>query len=470
MAGRTRSVYAARPMAASTDDARGRVEDAVVVGAGLSGLVAARKLAEAGASVRVIEARERVGGRLFARTIDGATFDVGGQWVGPTQHRVLRLAEELDAQTFPTYCAGKKVQSLGGEITTYGGSIPKVSPLALVQLEVALRILDRLSKRVLVERPWASPSAETWDSLTLEAWKRRFLRSAHVRSLVDVAVRVVFGAEPCEISLLYFLQYANAGGGFLRLIEIEGGAQQSRFVDGAASLPVRLAARLGERVVLGEPVHALNDDGEAVQVITSRDEVRARYVVVALPPLLAGRIQYGAGLPAAREQLVQRFPMGATTKIIATYPRPFWRDRGLSGEAVSDTGAISVVFDNCISDAGPFALVGFVVGQAARRWSTLSAIEQRKAVQAELERLFGREAGAPLEVVVQDWSRETWTRGCPVGLLAPGVLTTCGEALRTPVGRIHWAGTETATTWTGYMEGAAQAGERAANEVLARLG
>lgn len=443
--------------------------DTVIVGAGLAGLSCAADLASAGARVVVLEAQSRVGGRTLSARVGRGVFDLGGQWLGHGQDRAYALADRLGLGLFPTFCQGKKILERGGRVTTYRGEIPPVSPLSLLDLQRALKALERSARAVPVSHPPAAEKALAWDAQTVEDLFRTHARARGAREVLGITARVIFGAEPRELSALHLLFYARAAGGLHRLAAIRGGAQQDRFVSGAQELSLGLARELGERVALGAPVSTLRQTAEGVVAETPRGAVRARYAVVTAPPAAAARIVFDPPLPGGRDQLLQRVPMGATVKHVVTYDRPFWRERGLSGEAVSASGPIAAAFDNTSHDNGQPALVAFVAGADARRWSLRSEPDRRRALLRALGRFFGPEAEAPSEVAARDWSEDPWIRGCPVGAPGPGAITGAGAALRQPVGRIHFAGTETATEWNGYLEGALQSAERAAREVRRRL-
>ncbi|HUS67431.1 MAG TPA: flavin monoamine oxidase family protein [Kofleriaceae bacterium] len=438
----------------------------MIVGAGLAGLTAARALAEAGQSVLVLEARDRVGGRTLSERVGGAVVDLGAQWLGPKQKRMLALAAELGIETFPQHSAGRKVLEVGDKRSTYKHTIPSLSPHNLVALELTMRKLERLRKTVPLSAPHTAARAAEWDGMTLESWKRKALPFATARGVFDAAVRVIFGAEPGELSLLHFLFYLNAGEGLESLVAIDDGAQQLRLVPGAQAFALRLAERLGARVRLRSPVHAIAHGEGGVTVTADGGDVQARRAVVAVPPALAGRLRYAPELPWARDQLTQRVPMGATIKCIATYATPFWREAGLSGEAVSTEGPVTVVFDDTSHDGRHAALLGFMVGKHARAWSSRPLAERRAAVLDGFGRAFGAAARAPLDYAEKDWALEPYTRGCPVGSYTPGTMTQFADALRAPIGPLHFAGTETATEWNGYMEGAVESGQRVAAEIL----
>jgi monoamine oxidase len=445
----------------------GRHADAIVVGAGLSGLMAARTLAESGASVVVLEARDRVGGRTWSPELGGERVDLGGQWVGPTQDRILALAEEFGISTFPQHEHGKKVLASAGRISSYR-TLP-ASALSLIELRRAFARLDEFARSVPTSAPHRAERAHEWDSMTVEAWKRRALRTRGARTAFDLTVRSILAAEPSEVSFLYFLFYLNAGGGLERLARVSGGAQERRFIGGSQQVSENLATPLGKRLILDAPVVSIEQNDTGVRVRTRRGECIGRHVVVAIPPTLAGRIDYTPALPALRDQLTQRMPMGSVIKCVAVYASPFWRRSGYSGEFLSDADPVRLCFDECSHDAKQAALVGFMLGRSAREYCERPESERREAVLQSFARAFGPEARNCTAYADKNWIEDRWSGGGYVGLMPPGALTECGDALRRPCGRIHWAGTETATRWAGYMDGALEAGERAANEVVKRL-
>jgi monoamine oxidase len=446
-----------------------REHDVVIIGAGLSGLSAARQLRAAGVDAVVLEASGRVGGRTLSRPVGDDVLDLGGQWIGPTQDRVAKLAEELGVATFPQHCVGRKLVARGSEIKRYRGYLPKVPLGHLIELGARAAQIELMCRRVPLDAPARARRAQAWDAITVDDWMRRTIRTSGARDMVTIATQMVFAAEPKDLSFLYFLFYARSGGGFMRLTETEGGAQERRMVGGAQELSLRMARALGDAVRTGTPVRAIEQDPTGVTVRTERGPIRGRRAILAVPPALAARIDLGAARTPARADLERSMPMGSVIKCIATYPRPFWRDAGLSGEAITTDGAVRATFDDSSPEpGGQAALVCFVIGDPARQWSGRPD-QRRAAVLADLVRLFGPEAAHPTVYVDHDWTVEEWSGGCYVGIMPPGVLTRVGAALREPLGRVHLAGTETATRWAGYFDGAVSSGQRAAAEVVARL-
>lgn len=455
--------------------------DVAIVGAGFAGLTAALELVARRKSVVVLEARNRVGGRVHNKSIGGGEIsEKGGTFVGPTQDRLMAMAKRFGVKTFPTFTTGDNVyvDSTGGR-STYSDSGPTGTappdPLIIPDLATVVTRLNEMAAQIDVERPYDSPDALARDSQTFQSWLEDNTATQQFRDIAAVATRPIFGAEPRELSLLYVLFYIAASGNkenvgtFERNFNTRDGAQMFRFVGGSGLITDRMARRLGKRVIKRAPVERIRQDRHGVTAFASGVTVEAKRVIVAIPPPLAARIEYSPALPVPRDGLTQRVSQGTLMKATAVYRRPFWRDAGLNGTVVSFEGPMQVTFDASPPDGSPGVIFGFIGGDLARGFRRLSRADRRAAVLANLTKYFGAEAGKPQQYFESDWPGEQWSRGGPVGYTAPGALTAYGRALRDPVRRIHWAGTETSGYWVGYMDGAIRSGERVAAEVLKKL-
>ena len=444
--------------------------DVVVVGAGVAGLTAARRLTEAGRSAVVLEARDRVGGRTLNHTLDnGVTVELGGQWVGPTQDRIVALIGELGLAMFPTHEAGDHLVGWDGakQAKRYRGTTFGLPPHVVVDVAVAQRRLESMAREVPLDAPWQAAKASRWDGETAESWIRRNLRTPLGREFWRLVVCALFSCETTDLSLLHLLFYCHSGGLWERLLGTGGGAQQDRVVGGSQLVSIRMADALDVR--LDAPVRRIEHTADGVIVHHDGEgaTLRAGAAIVAVPPVLAGRIDYRPALGGLRDQLTQNVPMGSVIKTMTVFERPWWRDEGLSGQAAGIGRQVTVVYDNSPPDASCGVLLGFIEGRASHEARRLSLDDRRALVARDLATYFGPRALDAVDYVERDWADEPWSGGCYGGRLTPGVWTQLGPALREPIGRIHWAGTETAERWSGYLDGAVRSGERAAAEVLA---
>lgn len=450
---------------------RRRSVDVVVVGAGLSGLAAARVLAASGRDVLVLEARDRVGGRTLNHSIGGGhVVEVGGEFVGPTQDRILALAEAVGVKTFLVYNQGFNVEIIGGQRVPYPAStgVPTDPETATLLIDLLAKI-DPISREVGALAPWRAKRAKQLDDTTLAEFTRPFV-GERVRPVFEAVNNSVWGVDSDRLSMLYVASYAAAAGdaenpgSLLRLVTTAGGAQERRFVGGSQLIAKRVANELGTRVLLDTPVIGLAVTGRGVEVHAGQLLVDAKRVIVAVPPPLA--LELTRSLSHRRAKLLSGIHMGHLIKSEAVYPTPFWRAEGLSGQGVNDEGIASVPFDNSPPDGRLGVLFAFTGGSAADRLARLSTAQRRKQVLERFRQYVGDQALSPIEFIEHDWRSEKWTGGCPTGIPRPGVLSRYGDTLRTPIGPVHFAGTETSDYWQGYMDGAVRAGERAAREIL----
>ncbi|KAI8514220.1 hypothetical protein Bbelb_085440 [Branchiostoma belcheri] len=484
--------------------------DVIVVGAGISGLSAAKLLHEKGLDVLVLEARDRGEGFGYC--------DVGGSYVGPTQNRLLRLSKELGIETYKMYDKGQYIFLTGGRPTQYKPLPTSWNPFKTMDLLHMLRLIDEYGSKIPADAPWDCPHAAEWDSMTMkEFWEKHcWTKAAH--TFGDLIVESFVTAKSHQVSMLWFLWYIKQCGGFDRCCSTVNGGQERKFLGGSQQISLRMQELLGDRVKLSSPVvrgtgvvgrqskaelscseggtgtgwsHSLYTD--------TQDSFQARYVVFSIPVPLQLKVTFDPPLPTPRYQLIQRVPMGSVLKIMVYYERPFWREKGYSGLIIieEEDAPVCFTYDDTKPDGSYPCIIG-VVGSSPTLGATVKTERGEQVTTGNRTRVvrlavtnanhytkrshdhltwkmlicksyakaFGtEEALKPTAYVEKNWMQEEYSGGCYTTYFPPGVLTNFGKVLREPFGRIYFAGTETATHWSGYMEGAVQAGERAAREV-----
>jgi monoamine oxidase len=443
--------------------------DFCVVGAGFAGLAAAYKLKRAGRSVAVLEARGRVGGRVWTEHLpDGTALNWGGTFIGEGHERLYSLCKELGVEVYRQYTRGDNLLFLDGKTHRYGGAIPRVNPIALIDMGLAVKMLEWMASGVPLDSPWDCPNARDCDAQTLGGWidSRWHATTAAARKMLRGMFTLVFMSDPSEVSLLHALHVLHSLRGLEWIVSEEGGANQDLMVGGAQALGELMAEKLGDAVRLRAPVRRLKQDAAGVEVVADTVTVRAKRVIHTAPPLLAGRMGYDPPLPPVKAQLLDRSPAGQCIRCYAVYPEPFWRAAGLTGVGTDMDGSPGLSIDITPRGGKPGVLSAYIFGPPARHYAAVPAQERKKVFLDGLVKRFGPEAAGPVHYDERDWAAQEFSRGDMFAHYPPGVLTGFGKALREPCGRIHWAGTETAPVWAGSMEGAIRSGERAADEVL----
>ena len=440
--------------------------DVIVVGAGVARLKAAHELVAAGRSVIVLEGKDRVGGRLKRAEVAGRAVDVGGQWVGAGHDVLLAEAKRLGIETYKQYETGKIVMQLLGKVVQFTGEVPKMPFLSLIELALLQRRWDREMKTIPANAPWTAPRAKEWDSQTLESWIVKNVRTEAAREFARLVPRGAWAAEAQQVSYLWFLDALRSGTGLGYLMGVKNCGLDAKFKGGMHQIAQRLADELGDRIVLNAGVVKIAQTGDSVRVTTDKRDYAARFAIVAAPPGPIARIAFEPHLPASRDGLHQRMPMGAIIKVVVAYKDAFWRTKGFSGQIATDDDVLGLAMDDWQEGTAP-TLLCFIEGRHALEMSAAGKGVRKEKVIASLIRLLGPEAANYIAYEDNDWLLEPYTHGY-VGHMPPGVMTRFGHALREPCGRVHWAATETAEEWAGYIEGGMRSGIRAAREVIAR--
>lgn len=443
--------------------------DICIIGAGFAGLAAGYKLKKAGKSFVILEARPRVGGRVYSHILaDGTIINRGGTWLGNGHERMYALVNEFGITTYPQYTTGDNLLILNGKTYRYSGKFPFINPVALVDVGLAMKRLNHMAKQVPLDAPWAAKKADVWDASTVGHWinSRWQVTTNSAQKMLRTIFQELFMSDPSEVSLLHALHLIHSLKSLEWATSARGGAQQDLIKGGMQSVADRLASEFKEAIHLETPVRRLQQESAGVLVVSDKLSVQARRVICAIPPNLAARFVYDPPLPSLKRQLLDRSPAGQGIKWHAVYEEPFWREGNFTGQGADMDETPEACLDCSPQNGHPGVLAAFAFGPSARRLATLSTNERQQILITGLVKRFGQRAAKPLCVDEYDWSSDPWANGDMFAHYAPGVLTGFGRALREPCDRVHWAGTETATMWSGSIEGAVRSGERAAEEVL----
>ncbi|MEM8532376.1 MAG: FAD-dependent oxidoreductase [Chloroflexota bacterium] len=442
--------------------------DVIVIGAGFAGLTTARELVRAGQKVLLLEARDRVGGRVHSIEMAGLRLDIGGRYLGRGQTEALALAKEFDVTFYPPQVDGQMLQSLNGRIVSIDDEFSGlISKEVGEEYERVAEQLEEMAQTLPAHESWNAPNALDWDSMTAEAWVRAHTQHPETVELLRGICIGLVSAEMYEVSFLALLWYIRTSDGMYNAVDFENGLLKHLVKGSMHQLSMRLAESLADQLKLNSPVFRIEQDEQGVRVLSDSGTYTASHVIVAISPMLAGRITYAPALSPMRDTLMQKFAHGRLASILVAYERPFWCERGLSGMVSGDADSWATNVLHVTPPGQPHGVLScFVEPSKIVQFAAFTDDERKALILRDLVRYFGDEAATPIAYAEVNWTTETYTRGGYGWSLPPGALTMFGHTLRKPEGRVHWAGTETAEMFAGYIEGAIRSGKRAAHEIL----
>ncbi len=439
--------------------------DVIIVGAGAAGLWAAVTLREAGKSVLVVEAGDRIGGRLKAGLLDGVVFDLGGNWVGPGQDYSYKVAARYSMETYDTPNVGKDLIEVNGEVFAEEGNAEVYNAVVRSPYELIGQWVNKMRRTEFDN----SPEFYVWDKATMETWLLENIDDTRAYAYLTAVIRGFFTKDPCQLSMLDFF------GSFLEQsideeLRTTDGALEHCFVDGFHKMTVHMAESLDkDTVILKAPVRSIFQDNTAVTVVSDKGTWQAQRIIITAPPPMAAQIDFTPPLPFKKSGQMDRMPMGSVIKCLLSYSSPFWRDQGYSGHCHTTSLMTNAFQDITPPNYDGGILVVFIGGDTSLSLSDTTVEQRRQQVTSDIASVFGPEALTPRDYIDNVWSVEPWIKGGYSCAVQPGSYSVFGDSLAEPFGRIHWAGTETADTNPGYVDGALRSAERAVGEVLAQL-
>ncbi|BCW08764.1 MULTISPECIES: NAD(P)/FAD-dependent oxidoreductase [Paenarthrobacter] len=441
--------------------------DVVIVGAGPSGLTAARELKKAGLSVAVLEARDRVGGRTWTDTIDGAMLEIGGQWVSPDQTALMDLLDELGLKMYPRYRDGESVYiGADGKRTQYTGDTFPVNETTKAEMDKLVAILDELAAEIGPTEPWAHPKARELDTISFHHWLRRNSTDEEACNNIGLFIAGGMLTKPAHaFSALQAVLMAASAGSFTHLTD-EDFILDKRVIGGMQQVSLLQAAELGADVVLNSPVRTIKWDDNGVTVVSEQATVNARYVIMAVPPNLYSRVSFDPPLPRRQHQMHQHQSLGLVIKVHAVYDTPFWREDGLSGTGFSAGALVQEVYDNTNYGDTRGTLVGFVSDEKADAVFELSAEDRKKAILESIAGFLGDKALTPEVYYESDWGSEEWTRGAYASSYDLGGLHRYGKDQHANVGPIYWSSSDLAAEGYQHVDGAVRMGQATAARIV----
>lgn len=441
--------------------------DVVIIGAGLSGLTAARRLVQANKKILVLEAQDRVGGRTWSQPIGGKDFiDVGGQWIGKGHHQMYKLVEEAGLKTFPTFTEGKSILRRQAENKTYKGETPPMGLFALLSVQKALNKLDKAASAISVETPWLSDHASGLDQKSVGSWIDETISNKKARTLIKRMAEGELCQPINDVSFLQALSSARATGSFKQAEKVEDGALRDRIFGGAQGVSHFLHEQVRDTVKLNCPVSFVKQLERYLLIGNEDFSIRTKKVIITAPLPIVKNIQFTPDLPKEKQILIDSMTMGTVIKVHAVYAQPFWREQELNGSSTCLDEVVELTVDNSVPGSEKGIITSLIHADRAKALLKLSDKERKNVLLNAYANLFGEQALTPISYHDYSFSNNPWIGGAYSGYFKNGDFSKYGEHIAKPCGNIHWAGTETSTFFKGFMEGAVLSGERVAREIL----